>query len=248
MNAARPPNCRYSGRMSGVLGQQLGRKYSRPGPLRELGEVLGQLLLGVAPGEVRVRLGEAELRQPVHHLRPRERLGEEDHVRVRRAGSRSITHSQNGNGLVCGLSTRKMRTPSSSQNSNTLASSSHSPFQSSRLEVERIDVLVLLGRVLGVLDGAVGPLAEPLGMLAHVGVVGRALERDVQRDLEPELAGARPRAAGSRRACRARGCIALWPPSAAPIAHGLPTSSGSATSVLFGPLRRSRPIGWIGGR
>ena len=32
MNAGRPPICRCSGRMSGVLGQALGRKYSRPGP------------------------------------------------------------------------------------------------------------------------------------------------------------------------------------------------------------------------
>jgi hypothetical protein len=31
MNAGRPPYCRYSGRMSGVLGQKFGRKYSRPG-------------------------------------------------------------------------------------------------------------------------------------------------------------------------------------------------------------------------
>src|SRR5262249_1637749 len=51
------------------------------------------------------------------------------------------------------------------------------------------DVLVLLGRVLGVLDGAVGPLAEPLGVLAGVGVVGGALEGDVQGDLDVVLAG-----------------------------------------------------------
>ena len=46
--------------------------------LRQFGEVLGQLGLGVPPGEVGVRLGEPELRQPVHHLRPGERLGQED--------------------------------------------------------------------------------------------------------------------------------------------------------------------------
>ncbi len=54
-----PPNCRYSGRMSGVLGQRFGRKKSRTGRLRQLGEVLRELVLGVAPGEVGVRLGEA---------------------------------------------------------------------------------------------------------------------------------------------------------------------------------------------
>ena len=51
-------------------------------------------------------------------------------------------------------------------------------------EFHRVDVLILLGRVLGVLDGAVGPLPEPLGMLADVGMIGRALEGDVERDLD----------------------------------------------------------------
>ena len=71
--------------MSGVFGQQLGRKYSRPVAVRELGEVLDDLLLGVAPGEVGVRLREAELGQTMHDLRPRERFGEEDHLRDARA-------------------------------------------------------------------------------------------------------------------------------------------------------------------
>ena len=34
----------------------------------------------------------------------------------------------------------------------------------------------------------------------------------------------------------------------APIAHGEPGSLGPGVSVLFGPLREDRPIGWIGGR
>ena len=52
-------------------------------------------------------------------------------------------------------------------------------------EVERIDVLVLLGWVLGVLDRAVGAVLEPLGVLARVGMIRRALERDVERHVEP---------------------------------------------------------------
>ena len=42
-----------------------------------------------------------------------------------------ITHSQNRIDFVCGLSTRKTRTPRSIQNSNTRRSSAHSPSQSS---------------------------------------------------------------------------------------------------------------------
>src|SRR5690606_266576 len=51
-------------------------------------------------------------------------------------------------------------------------------------EIEGIDVLVLLRRVLRVLHAAVRPPAEPLGMLAHVRMIRRALESDVERDLE----------------------------------------------------------------
>src|SRR5262249_22382058 len=57
------------------------------------------------------------------------------------------------------------------------------------LEVEGVDVLILLGRVLGVLDGAVGPVAEPPGVLADVGVVGGALKGDFQGDVDAVLAG-----------------------------------------------------------
>src|SRR5665213_1234673 len=42
--------------------------------------------------------------------------------------------------------------------------------------------------------------------------------------------------------------MALCPPSSDPIAQGLPTSSGSAFSALFFPLRKEWPMGWIGGR
>src|SRR5205823_4792899 len=57
------------------------------------------------------------------------------------------------------------------------------------LEVDRVDVLVFFGRVLGVLDGAVRPVAEPLGVLLDVRVVGRALEGHIHRYLDAQVAG-----------------------------------------------------------
>lgn len=39
------------------------------------------------------------------------------------------------------------------------------------VKVERVDVLVLLGRVLGVLDGTVRAAVKPLGMLGDVGMI-----------------------------------------------------------------------------
>src|SRR6185295_3267543 len=56
-------------------------------------------------------------------------------------------------------------------------------------EVERVDVLVLLRRVFRVLHRAVGPRAEPLRMLAHVRMVGRALEGDIERDMHASFFG-----------------------------------------------------------
>ena len=44
------------------------------------------------------------------------------------------------------------------------------------------------------------------------------------------------------------GWIASCPPSAEPIAHVDPTSSGTETTLLLGPLRFTVPIGWTGGR
>src|SRR5207237_6488063 len=60
-------------------------------------------------------------------------------------------------------------------------------FTSRSHPVEVDDVLVALGRVLGGLDGAVRPALEPLGVLADVRMVRRALESDVERDLDAKV-------------------------------------------------------------
>src|ERR1700722_2261820 len=46
------------------------------------------------------------------------------------------------------------------------------------VEIDRVDILVLLGRVLSVLDAPVWPMMKPLRMLAHPRMVGRALDRE----------------------------------------------------------------------
>ena len=69
--------------------------------------------------------------------------------------------------------------------------SSHSSRHAARVPVEVVDVLVLLGRVLGVLDRAVGPLQEPLGVLGQPRMVGRRVERDVQAHVHAVLVGGR---------------------------------------------------------
>src|SRR5262249_41334582 len=55
------------------------------------------------------------------------------------------------------------------------------------IEIRIDDVLVFLGRVLGILDGAVGPMLEPVRVLAQPGMIERALGGEIERHLEPML-------------------------------------------------------------
>src|SRR5206468_5474702 len=55
------------------------------------------------------------------------------------------------------------------------------------VEVDVVDVLVALRRVLGVLQRPVGPPVEPLGMLLQPRMVRRALDREVEADLDAEV-------------------------------------------------------------
>ncbi len=234
-----------------MLGQKFGRKYSTTGGPRELGQVLGELPLGGAPGEVRVRLREAELGEPVHHLRPRERLGEEDRRRGTRPRTSAISHSQNANGLVCGLSTRKIaHAVLASRTGRRRAARPTAPRQSARLEVERVDVLVLLRRVLGVLDacrrvgaGTTRGARAPTGGRASTGTRGRSRPRCRAR-------ARRRRAARSPRACRASGWTAVWPPSARRSPTGSPDRPGSLGGRVVRTLaaRRGRSGGSAAGR
>ena len=139
-------------------------------------------------------------------------------------------------GFVCGLSTRKTRTPCATQYSIDVAQRLPQPAPVLGLEVDVVDVLVLLGRVLGVLERPVGAAVEPLGMLRQPRVVGRALDREVERDLDADLARRARRAARSRRACRGRDGSRCGRPPSPPIAHGLPTSPRFAVDRVVAAL------------
>ena len=88
---------------------------------------------------------------------------------------------------MCGLSTRKTVTPQPTQWRTTSQQRLPEAAPVLALEVDVVDVLVALRRVLGVLQRPVGAAVEPLGMLLQPRVVGRALDREVERDLDPEL-------------------------------------------------------------
>ena len=131
-----------------------------------------------------------------------------------------------------------MRTPWSIQKRRRSSARPTAP-ASLGLEVERIDVLVLLGRVLRVLNGAVGPPAEPLGVLAYVGMIGRALEGDVESDLEPcsRARATRPAEIVERAELRMDRLVAAFAPSRWPT--DCRDRPAAAASALLRPLRWS---------
>src|SRR5713101_8927570 len=58
-----------------------------------------------------------------------------------------------------------------------------------RVKVKGVDVLIFLGRIFGVLHGAIRAPPEPLRVLLHIGMIGGALEGDVESYLYPILLG-----------------------------------------------------------
>ena len=107
-------------------------------------------------------------------------------------------------------------------------------------EVDRIDVLVLLRRVLGVGDRAVGTVVEPLGMLVHPGVVGRALQGVVEGHLHAVFGqDARPGGRKSSMVPRS-GSMAVWPPAADRWPTGCPGRQVRRPACCCGPCGRVR--------
>src|SRR5512135_77266 len=116
--------------MSGVLGQRLGRKNSR------IGGVASSVKYWYSSGAV-LRQAKYEYDWLNPSLARRNiTLGRvKASARKRTSGcarfTSPISHSQKANGLVCGLSTRKIRTPWSIQNTTIESSSAQSSRQCS---------------------------------------------------------------------------------------------------------------------
>ena len=154
----------------------------------DLGQVLDELGLGVAPGEVGVALGEADLGQAGHQLGPGERLGQEDDLRVGGLDLPDAPLPERERLRVGVVDPEDADAVADPEVQDLLAGLPQGPAVGGvgRPHVERVDVLVLLRGVLGVLDRAVGPVVEPLRVLLDPGVVRRALEGVVEGHLHPE--------------------------------------------------------------
>ena len=246
LNIAGPPCCSDSCRMSGVFGQKLGRMWSAAGD--QLLAVLAQLAGGRAPGEVGVRLGEADAARARASCAGRVNAS----ARNSTSGSTALTSPDQPVPEVERLGVRvvdpedldALRDPVQHDPQDLGADAVRVV-----VEVQRIDVLVLLRRVLRVRDRAVGQRGEPLrvrgrptGGPARTAAPGRARPparaSRAARDERAEVVQRAELAGGSRRG-RPR-------PTRSPTASR--RRPAAATSALLRPLRLTRPIGWIGGR
>ena len=194
-----------------VVGEDVRRGEEEVGPevlaLRAVGElvdVLGELPAVVLPGEVRVALREADLGQLAHDRAAGERLGQEDHVGVGRADLRDQPLPE-GEGLGVRVVDAEDLHAAVDPVAHDVQQRVPQAAPVLGAEVDVVDVLVLLGRVLGVLERAVGAAEEPLRVLLEPRVVGRAVDREVQARRRCRARARSRRARGSPRRCRARG-------------------------------------------
>src|SRR5262245_46727862 len=152
-----------------------------------------QFLLARAPGEVRIGLAEAELSERLHDLGAGKGLRQENNVRIDGLNFPDQPFPERkwlGVRIVDPKDAHPLRDPEQ----HDVAQGVPKSFAVGHGEIRVDYVLVLLGWVLSISDRAVGPAPEPVRMLNKPGVVGRALDREVQRDLQSV------RAAGSHQA------------------------------------------------
>src|SRR5215831_766565 len=151
--------------------------------LRQFREVLGELRFGIPPWKVIVRLSEAQFRQAGHHLGPCESLRKKNDVRV------CLFHLPDdplpkGEGLRMRIIDPEYEDPLLDPvHDDALQFIPQFP-PLVCLKVQRNDVLIFFRWVLRILHRAVRPDSEPLTMFLHVGMIGRALKRDIQGDLD----------------------------------------------------------------
>ncbi len=162
------------------VGEEVRPEVLALGPAGELVEVLHHLPAPVLPGEVRVGLGEADLRQLAHDGAAGERLGQEDHVAVVRVDLFDQPLPERDRLRVRVVDAEDLDPEVDPVDDDPPPLLPHR-LPGRRVPVEVVDVLVALGRVLGVLQRAVGALQEPLRVLGQPRVVGRRVERQVDR-------------------------------------------------------------------
>ena len=173
--------------MSGRVGEEVASEVLAHGRLRQLGQILLQLRLRVAPGEVRIALAKAELGELLHHLGPRKRLGQEDGVGIDALNLADEPFPE-GERLGVRIVDPEHAHAALGPQQYDVAQCGPQVLPVGRAEVERVDVLVFLGRIFGVLYAAVRAVVEPIRVLVDPRMVGRAIDGEVHRQLQAEFA------------------------------------------------------------
>ena len=170
------------GQNIGRVGEEIAAKIFAHLRLGELGEILGQLRFARPPGEVGVALVEAGLGQRFHHFRAGESLGEKDCVRkfLPHAANEKLPKSDRfGVRIIDPENAHALFRPEEDNALHFLPQL----LPGAAAEIERVNVLVFFRRIFGVFDRAVGALVKPLRVFRDIGMVGRAVDRKVERDL-----------------------------------------------------------------
>ena len=155
-----------------------------PGRLVQLGKVLAQLSLGVAPGEVGIALGIADLAQARHHRRGGESFGEKDHLRVlgTHVADQPLPERQRlGVRVVDAKGLHALFHPA---HHDVTQLGPQAGDGIGRIEIDVDDVLVLFRRIFRVFDRAVRAPVEPTRMLFEPWVVLGALDGEIQGDFQ----------------------------------------------------------------
>ena len=124
----------------------------------------------------------------MHHLGPGEGFGEEDGLRVFLFHLRDEPFPETkslGMWIIYTENTHSLLAP---EQENALQ---FLPELAPVLgfKVKRVNVLVFLGWVLGILNGSVRSPYEPLWMFLHIGMVGGTLNGDIQGDFDAVFLG-----------------------------------------------------------
>ncbi len=212
----------------------------------ELGEIVRQLLLRIAPGEIGVGLREPQFGEQLHRLWPGEGLGEEDHLRVRLvhlADQPLPERERLGVGIVDAEDLHALVDPVE----DDVAERHPDRGEGVAIEMDVDDVLVFLRRILREFDGAVGAPVEPLRMFLDPGVIARALDGEVESDVETLQSRLLDEALEARKRAKLRVDRVM---SALRGADGIRTARivGRGLERIISPLRAVRPTGWIGGK
>ena len=134
-----------------------------------------------------MRLREARIAQRAHHARAGERLGEEQHFRVllRDGGDHILPETHRLGVRVVNTEDRHTRLDPQVHNAfDFFFDAFHVG-----IEIDRVNILILLRRILGECDGAVRLGAEPVRMRLNPRVVRRALQSEIKRDFQAQLVG-----------------------------------------------------------